>query len=99
MRDADAILPATIGQPGLVLGPLVYATARWADRSRLHRRKLLDIEHFDAGGYFPAGRRALDHEDTHDFPSSYSMTDPRTHDATSPHERVVTVTAPINSSW
>ena len=65
-------------------------------RRRLHRRKLLDIEHLDAGRHFSAGRRTLDHEDTHD---SLLVFDCRLLLPTTPHERVATVTAPINSSW
>ena len=61
-----AILPAAVGKPGVVLGPLVDATARRTHCRRLHRRKLLDIEHLDAGGNLSAGRRTLDHEHTHD---------------------------------
>ena len=62
-----AVLLAPIGQPCIVLRPLVGEAACRANRRGGHDRELVGGDHLDTGGDFVAGRGAVDHDDSHDL--------------------------------
>jgi hypothetical protein len=62
-----AILITPTDKPRFVLRPRVFASARRTYCRGDHDRELISGAHFNAGGDPMAGRRAVDHDDSHDL--------------------------------
>ena len=62
-----AVLLTSVGKPRFVLRPFVDATACRTNRRGGHDRELVGSDYLDTGGDSMPGRRAVDHDDTHDL--------------------------------
>jgi hypothetical protein len=71
-----AIFFATIDEPCFVLRPAVNAAAFGAYGRGSYDRKLIRGAYLDTSGHAVAGRRAVDHDDSHD-PLLYPITSNR----------------------